>query len=40
MDFERKPALVAPVPYLDLWMAFFRDAENNLMALMSEVRHA
>ena len=35
--FEQKPALVAPMPDHDLWMAFFRDSENNLMALMSEV---
>jgi methylmalonyl-CoA/ethylmalonyl-CoA epimerase len=36
--FERGPALIAPMPDHDLWMAFFRDPENNLMALMSEVR--
>ena len=36
--FEQKPALIAPMPDHDLWMAFFRDTENNLMALMSEVR--
>lgn len=40
LDFEQEPALVAPMPDHDLWMAFFRDSENNLMALMSEVRHA
>ena len=39
LDFEQEPALVAPMPDHDLWMAFFRDSENNLMALMSEVRH-
>ena len=38
--FEQKPALIAPMPDHDLWMAFFRDSENNLMALMSEVRRA
>ena len=38
--FEQEPALAAPMPDHDLWMAFFRDSENNLMALMSEVRHA
>ena len=35
--FEQKPSLIAPMPDHDLWMAFFRDPENNLMALMSEV---
>lgn len=40
LDFEQEPALVAPMPDHDLWMAFFCDSENNLMALMSEVRHA
>ena len=38
--FEQQPALVAPMPDHDLWMAFFRDSENNLMALMSEVARA
>ena len=38
--FEQKPALIAPMPDHDLWMAFFRDTENNLMALMSEVKRA
>ena len=38
--FEQKPTLIAPMPDHDLWMAFFRDPENNLMALMSEVRRA
>jgi methylmalonyl-CoA/ethylmalonyl-CoA epimerase len=36
--FEQAPALIAPMPDHDLWMAFFRESENNLMALMSEVR--
>ena len=38
--FEQQPALIAPMPDHDLWMAFFRDTENNLMALMSEVKRA
>jgi len=25
------------MPKYDLWMTFFRDSENNLLALMSEV---
>ena len=36
--FEAKPHFVAKLPDHDLWMAFFRDQDNNLLALMSEVR--
>ncbi|MCS1411472.1 MAG: hypothetical protein M2R45_04672 [Verrucomicrobia subdivision 3 bacterium] len=36
VKFEAKPHLVAPMLDHDLWMAFFRDSENNLLALMSE----
>ena len=32
-----EPQLVAPMPDHDLWMAFFRDSEDNVLALMSEV---
>ena len=35
---EGKPHLVARLPDHELWMAFFRDLEGNLLALMSEVR--
>jgi len=28
------------MPDHDLWMTFFRDSEQNLLALMSEVRRA
>lgn len=34
--FEGKPALVAPMPTYDLWLAEFRDSENNVLALMCE----
>ena len=34
--FETKPHLVAKMPSHELWMAFFRDSENNVLALMSE----
>ena len=34
---EREPHLVAPMPDHDLWMAFFRDMDDNLLALMAEV---
>lgn len=36
VSFEGDPHLVAKMPTHDLWMAFFRDSENNLFALMSE----
>jgi methylmalonyl-CoA/ethylmalonyl-CoA epimerase len=36
--FEEKPSLVAKMPDHELWMAFFRDPDSNLLALMSEVR--
>jgi methylmalonyl-CoA/ethylmalonyl-CoA epimerase len=36
--FDQAPQLLAPMPDHDLWMAFFRDSENNLLALMSEVK--
>jgi len=36
--FEDEPHLIAKLPDHDLWMTFFRDTENNLLALMSEVK--
>ena len=36
--FEQPPELVAKMPDHELWMAFFRDPDGNLLALMSEVR--
>ena len=36
--FEDRPSLVARMPDHDLWMAFFRDPDSNLIGLMSEVR--
>lgn len=38
VHFEDAPHLVARMPDHELWMTFFRDCENNLLALMSEVR--
>ena len=35
--FEGKPHLIARLENHDLWMAFFRDADGNLLALMSEM---
>jgi methylmalonyl-CoA/ethylmalonyl-CoA epimerase len=34
--FESEPHVVARMPDHDLWMAFFRDPDRNLLALMSE----
>lgn len=36
--FESKPHLIAKMPDHELWMAFLRDTERNLIGLMSEVR--
>jgi methylmalonyl-CoA/ethylmalonyl-CoA epimerase len=38
VKFEAEPHLVAKMPDHELWMAFFRDPDRNLLALMSEVR--
>jgi methylmalonyl-CoA/ethylmalonyl-CoA epimerase len=35
--FEDQPHLIARMPTHDLWITTFRDSENNLLALMSEV---
>lgn len=35
---ERAPQLTAKLPDHDLWMAFIRDPDENLIGLMSEVR--
>lgn len=37
VTFEQAPHLVAKLPDHELWMAFFRDPDGNLLALMSEV---
>jgi catechol 2,3-dioxygenase-like lactoylglutathione lyase family enzyme len=36
--FEGEPHFIAKMPDHELWMAFFRDPDRNLLALMSEVR--
>ena len=38
--FEDEPHLIARMPAHELWMTFFRDSEDNVLALMSEVPHA
>ena len=37
VHFEEKPTFVARLADHDLWMAFFRDVDNNPLVLMSEV---
>src|SRR5258708_34184562 len=38
VKFDAAPHLIAKMPDHDLWMAFLRDSEGNLLGLMSEVR--
>lgn len=35
--FQDAPHLIAKMPTYELWMAFARDTEDNLFALMSEI---
>ncbi len=37
VSFEHAPTLVHKADDHDLWMGFFRDSEENILALMSEV---
>lgn len=39
VQFEEQPIFVADMGSYDLWLASFRDSENNLLALMSNVAH-
>jgi methylmalonyl-CoA/ethylmalonyl-CoA epimerase len=36
--FDQRPEFVAKMTDHDLWMAFFRDPDDNVLALMCEVR--
>jgi methylmalonyl-CoA/ethylmalonyl-CoA epimerase len=38
IQFEAEPHLIAKMPDHDLWMAFLRDPDKNLIALMCEMR--
>jgi methylmalonyl-CoA/ethylmalonyl-CoA epimerase len=40
VHFEDTPHLIAKMPNHDLWMTFFRDSENNFLALMCEMPQA
>lgn len=39
VHFEEGPTLVANMGTFDLWLASFRDSEDNILALMSHVAH-
>jgi len=39
VHFEDSPHLIARLDTYDLWMAFFRDSENNLLSIMAEIAH-
>jgi len=36
VHWDSKPMLIAPMETHDLWLAEFRDSENNVLALMCE----
>jgi methylmalonyl-CoA/ethylmalonyl-CoA epimerase len=38
LNFIDEPHLIAKMPDHELWMVFFRDAENNLLGFMEERR--
>ena len=38
--FEDEPHVITRMPTHDLWMTFFRDSEQNLLALMCEMPQA
>jgi catechol 2,3-dioxygenase-like lactoylglutathione lyase family enzyme len=38
--FDAEPHVVARLPHADLWMAFFRDMDGNVLAITSEVARA
>lgn len=37
VDFTGEPRMIADMGDHELWMAFFRDSEENLLAMMAEV---
>jgi methylmalonyl-CoA/ethylmalonyl-CoA epimerase len=40
VEFEQAPHLVAKMPGHDLWMAFLKDPDGNILGMMSEVPRA
>ena len=39
VSFDDQPHIIADMGTYDLWMAFLRDSEHNLLGIMSEVPH-
>jgi catechol 2,3-dioxygenase-like lactoylglutathione lyase family enzyme len=39
VSFDDQPHIIADMGTYNLWMAFLRDSEHNLLGLMSEVPH-
>ena len=39
VQFVEQPTFVANMGSYDLWLAFFRDSEQNILAMMSRVPH-
>ena len=39
VQFDDQPHIIANMGTYDLWMAFLRDSEHNLLGIMSEVPH-
>ena len=39
VQFEDEPHLIADMGEYEIWMAFFRDSEQNLLAISSEIPH-
>ena len=39
VSFDDQPHIIANMGTYDLWMAFLRDSEHNLLGIMSEVQH-
>jgi catechol 2,3-dioxygenase-like lactoylglutathione lyase family enzyme len=40
VSFEAEPHIVARLPHHDLWMAFLKDPEGNVFALMADVERS
>ena len=38
VEFRNEPHVIARLPDLEVWMAFFNDTEGNTLALMSELQ--
>ena len=40
VPFDEAPHMIANMGTYDLWMAFFRDQDRNLLAIMGEIAHS